>query len=83
MAEIAKWRKYANLIKAKRTSNINAKKTAKSDAGQKNGGASDVSILDRKEITVQPLATEATGKAKQVLKSSSNSCTKRLLFLIL
>ena len=40
MAEIAKWRKYANMIKAKRTNNVNAKKTAKSDAVQKNGGAS-------------------------------------------
>ena len=65
MAEIAKWRKYANMINAKRTNNVNAKKTAKSDAGQKNGGASDVSILERKEITVQALATEATGKAKK------------------
>ncbi len=65
MAEIAKWRKFANKIKAKRTNNVNAKQNAKSGKGQNNGGPSDVSILERKEITVQLLATEATGKAKK------------------
>ena len=76
MAEIAKWRKYANMIKAKRTNNVNAKKTVKSDAGQKNGGASDVSILERKEITVQPLATEATGKAKKYERTGPHEFVK-------
>ena len=53
------------------------KKNTKSGAEQNNSGDGDVSTLDRKEIMVQSLATEATGKAKsmneQVLKSLSNS----------
>ena len=63
MAEIQKWRKFANAIKAKRTTgqtkkNANAKRN-------NDGGSSDVSILERKGLLVQPLATEATGKAKK------------------
>ena len=46
MAEIQKWRKFANAIKAKRTTG-QTKKNA--DAKRNNdGGSSDISILERK-----------------------------------
>ena len=62
---MAKWRKFANAIKAKRT-NVAIKNNSKSGGKVSNsGGQCDVSILERKELTVQPLATEATGKAKK------------------
>jgi hypothetical protein len=65
MAEIAKWRKFANTIKAKRT-NVAIKNNSKSGVKVSNNGCQcDVSILERKEPTVQPLTTEATGKAKK------------------
>ena len=62
---MAKWRKFANAIKAKRT-NVAIKNNSKSGGKVSNsGGQCDVSILERKELTIQPLATEATGKAKK------------------
>ncbi|CAB3984986.1 Hypothetical predicted protein [Paramuricea clavata] len=60
MAEIAKWRKFENAIKAKRT-NVAINNNSKSGGKVlNNGGQCDVSILERKELTVQPLTTEAT-----------------------
>lgn len=63
MSDINKWKKFANAIKLKRT-NV-ATKTTKSGGSTKNAAVPRPSILDNKEITVQPLATEATGKAKK------------------
>ena len=57
------WAKYANSMKVKR-----AKKgfTAKGkDKGADANITGAASILEREEIVVQPLATEATGKAKK------------------
>jgi hypothetical protein len=60
MAEVHKWRKFANDIKAKRTRGATT-----NPKGKDSGGSSDVTILEKKELLVQPLATEATGKAKK------------------
>ena len=70
MAEIQKCRKCANAIKAKRTTgqtkeNVNVKRN-------NNGGSSDISILERKELLVQPLATKANGKAKKYERTGPN-----------
>ena len=56
MSEISKWKKFANEIKRKQA-NVATKQTSKNAGGS--------SILENKEITVQPLATGATGKAKK------------------
>ena len=64
MAEIQKWRRFANAIKKKRTTGQTTKKNANQKESN-SGGSSDNRILERKELLVQPLATEATGKAKK------------------
>ena len=62
MAKIQKWRKFANVIKAKRTTGQT--KTNANDNRNSDGGSSEVRIMERKELQVLPLTTEATGKAK-------------------
>lgn len=62
MSEIDKWKKFANDIKLKRTNTVTKQNRTKAGEGNTSAGSS---ILENKEITVQPLATEATGKAKK------------------
>ena len=66
MSEISKWKKFANEIKRKQANVATKQKNTKSGQTSKNAGnAVGSSILENKEITVQPLATGATGKAKK------------------
>ena len=66
MSEISKWKKFANEIKRKQTNVATKQKNTKSGQTSKNAGnAGGSSILENKEITAQPLATEAAGKAKK------------------
>lgn len=63
--QVDKWKKFANCIKEKRlkkpSANIGGKRNK--DAKAEPTGLSY--IIHKKEITVQPLATEATGKAQK------------------
>jgi hypothetical protein len=63
MSEMSKWKKFAQNIKLKRT-NV-ATKQNKTKCGEASKNTCGSSILENKEITVQPLATDATGKAKK------------------
>ena len=62
MSEVSKWKKFANDIKLRRTNVGTKQKKTKSGEGKSSTGSS---ILDNKEITVQPIAAEATGKLKK------------------
>ena len=62
MSEVNKWKKFANDIQLKRTNVGTKQNRTKSGEGKSSAGSS---ILENKEITVQPLATEATGKLKK------------------
>ena len=62
MSEIYKWKKFGNNIKNKRTD-----ATGKQNKGAKSSknARSCSSIEENKEIILQPLASEATGKPKK------------------
>lgn len=62
MSEVSKWKKFANDIKLKRTNVGTKQKKTKSGEGKPSAGSK---YFGNKEITVQPLATEATGKLKK------------------
>ena len=62
MEKVSKWKKFSNDIKLKHTNVGTKQNRTKSGEGKSSAGSS---ILENKEITVQPLATEATGKLKK------------------
>ena len=69
MSEVSKWKNFANDIKLKRTNVGTKQNRTKSGEGKSSAG---LSILENKGITVQPLATEATGKLKKNMKAPAH-----------
>ena len=65
MSEVSKWKKFAQNIKLKRTNVATKQNKTQMKCGEASKNTCGSSILENKEITVQPLATDATGKAKK------------------
>ena len=61
--QVDMWKKFANCIKEKRLKKASPNVGGKRNKDAKAGPAGLSYVINKEEITVQPLATEASGKA--------------------